>query len=221
MSRYLAQISVLLILFGAAIFISRGTIDWVNGWLMILLLVLGQALIATIIHNNPTLVDERSSNDGERDLDRVLAGVMALYGPLLIFIVSGLDVRLNGPSAMPLETTLVGVCVALAGLLITASAMKENRYFYGIARIDREANHAVCSSGIYATVRHPGYLGAIVFDLSIPLVLGSTLAFVPTLLTILAIVIRTKNEDAFLHHSLDRYQDYAQSVKYRLIPMIW
>lgn len=56
MIRYLAQISVLVTLFGMAIFISSGNITWFYGWLLMAVLILGQVLTAVIIRKNPALI---------------------------------------------------------------------------------------------------------------------------------------------------------------------
>ena len=99
--------------------------------------------------------------------------------------------------------------------------MASNKFFYGVLRIEQEKNHSVCSSGAYQYVRHPGYLGAIIFDLATPLILNSVWAFIPAILTICAIVIRTSLEDKALQNGLDGYKNYAQQVRYRLFPAVW
>ena len=89
--------------------------------------------------------------------------------------------------------------------------MASNKFFYGVLRIAQEKGHTVCASGPYQYVRHPGYLGAILFDLATPLILNSAWAFVPAILTVCAIVVRTINfkklgrlvpEGSSRHHKL-------------------
>jgi protein-S-isoprenylcysteine O-methyltransferase Ste14 len=79
----------------------------------------------------------------------------------------------------------------------------------------------VVSSGPYRLVRHPGYLGSLVYNLAIPLVLGSLWTFVPALLTILLLVVRTALEDRTLQAELPGYRAYAMVVRHRLIPGVW
>jgi protein-S-isoprenylcysteine O-methyltransferase Ste14 len=70
-------------------------------------------------------------------------------------------------------------------------------------------------------VRHPGYLGAIIFDLATPLILNSVWAFIPAVLTVYAIFVRTSLEDKALQNGLEGYKNFAQQVRYRLLPAIW
>jgi len=70
-------------------------------------------------------------------------------------------------------------------------------------------------------VRHPGYIGAIIQSLALPLMLGSHWALIPGGLAALLIVARTALEDRTLLDELDGYKQYAEHVRYRLLPGIW
>ncbi len=109
----------------------------------------------------------------------------------------------------------------MLGSILTAWAMASNKFFYGVLHIAQEKGHTICASGPYQYVRHPGYLGAILFDLATPLTLNSVWAFTPALLTVFAICLRTALEDKALQNGLDGYKDYAQQVRYRLLPAVW
>jgi len=75
--------------------------------------------------------------------------------------------------------------------------------------------------GPYKLVRHPGYVGTILFELSSPFLLGSLWAFIPGGLAALVFIIRTAYEDRSLQDELDGYTDFAAQVRYRLLPGIW
>jgi protein-S-isoprenylcysteine O-methyltransferase Ste14 len=51
--------------------------------------------------------------------------------------------------------------------------------------------------------------------------LGTLWAYLPVLLTIAAMVARTALEDRTLHEELHGYAEYAQRVRYRLLPGVW
>jgi protein-S-isoprenylcysteine O-methyltransferase Ste14 len=70
-------------------------------------------------------------------------------------------------------------------------------------------------------VRHPGYLAGILYALSVPLVIGSGLAFVPTGIYVILMISRTILEDRTLMRELDGYQEYTREVRHRLVPWIW
>jgi protein-S-isoprenylcysteine O-methyltransferase Ste14 len=88
-------------------------------------------------------------------------------------------------------------------------------------RIQTDRGHTVITSGPYRFVRHPGYLGLIIFTLATPLLLGSRWAFIPAVLMLVLIITRTALEDRTLQSELAGYPAYAERVRYRLLPGIW
>lgn len=107
------------------------------------------------------------------------------------------------------------------GQLLFAMAMRENKFFSSTVRLQSERGHRVCDTGLYRFVRHPGYLGMLLSQLSFPLVLGSYWAFVPVGGAVVLLVVRTLLEDRFLLQSLPGYVGYAARTKWRLVPMLF
>ena len=70
-------------------------------------------------------------------------------------------------------------------------------------------------------MRHPAYLGAILFELAVPVLLASWWAFIPSVLGALLLILRTALEDRTLQAELAGYADYARQTPYRLLPGIW
>lgn len=99
--------------------------------------------------------------------------------------------------------------------------MGVNPFFERTVRIQTERGHRVIDNGPYRFVRHPGYLGIFGWSLTTPLLLGSWWAFLPALLSIIGIMIRTALEDRTLREELTRYEEYTSRVHFRLIPGIW
>ena len=79
----------------------------------------------------------------------------------------------------------------------------------------------VATAGPYQYVRHPGYVGMLMYSLATPLLLGSLWALIPSVFIACGFIIRTSLEDETLQEELDGYRDYVQRVKYRLVPKIW
>ncbi len=77
------------------------------------------------------------------------------------------------------------------------------------------------TSGPYRIVRHPGYAGAILGALSLPLILGSWWTYAPAGGAALLFVIRTGLEDRTLRSELGGYAAYTRQTRYRLFPGIW
>jgi protein-S-isoprenylcysteine O-methyltransferase Ste14 len=87
--------------------------------------------------------------------------------------------------------------------------------------IQTDRGHVVCDSGPYQFVRHPGYAGNILALFGIVLALGSLWSLIPVAIASMITVIRTVLEDQTLQEELPGYRDYAQRVRYRLIPGIY
>jgi protein-S-isoprenylcysteine O-methyltransferase Ste14 len=99
--------------------------------------------------------------------------------------------------------------------------MVANAHFATVVRIGREGEHPVCDRGPYARVRHPGYVGAMLQSLGMPLILGSWWGLGAGAAAALLLVLRTALEDRTLHEDLPGYRQYAQRVRYRLVPGMW
>ena len=84
-----------------------------------------------------------------------------------------------------------------------------------------KAGQRVITSGPYAQVRHPMYLGFLVMFLSTPPALDSLWALPVFLLLPVFLVFRIRNEEEVLARDLPGYAEYSQKVRYRLIPLVW
>ena len=81
--------------------------------------------------------------------------------------------------------------------------------------------HAVVTGGPYHYVCHPAYVGAVLYELAVPVLLASGWAAVVSGLTAILLVVRTALEDRTLQAELTGYANYARQVRYRLLPGIW
>ena len=75
--------------------------------------------------------------------------------------------------------------------------------------------------GPYGFVRHPGYAGAVIASLALPFMLNALWTLIPSMATILALIVRTKLEDKMLMDELEGYKTYATKTTNRLIPGVW
>jgi len=111
--------------------------------------------------------------------------------------------------------------LTILGHALVVWAMGANAFFSPLVRIQKERGHTVAIGGPYRLIRHPGYLGAIIFTVGIPLLLGSWWAIIPGLAADVLYILRTKLEDQTLVEELPGYQEYTQQTKYRLFPGVW
>ncbi len=216
-----------LLLVPAALFIPAGRLDWGMGWVFVSLYIFTLVVSRVIVmRQDPGLAVERARSierdrEGVKDWDRVLSPLVALLGPLFIWIVAGLDERFGWSPPISPWLPIVAIIVALSGSVLATWAMLSNTFFSGTVRIQEERGHTVASGGPYRYVRHPGYVAGILFDVATPLILGSLWALIPTALTVCAFVVRTALEDKTLREELDGYKEYAQRTRYRLLPGVW
>ena len=113
------------------------------------------------------------------------------------------------------------VAVYLLGQAIFIWARTTNAYFSSVVRIQTERGQTVCREGPYRFVRHPGYVGGILFGLAGPMLLGSMWAVIPQAVAAMLIIWRTHMEDRTLQAELPGYAEYTREVKYRLLPGVW
>jgi protein-S-isoprenylcysteine O-methyltransferase Ste14 len=113
----------------------------------------------------------------------------------------------------------VGDIFVAMGLLIVFFVFKEDSFASGTIEVGTE--QTVISTGLYALVRHPMYLGVFVMLLGVPLALGSwwgLLTVIPIMVIVVWILL---DEETFLEKNLPGYLAYRNNVKYRLVPFIW
>ena len=206
------------ILFG-----TSGRWDWIEAWVFVaVLFAIATATALVIATRDPALLEERSRfHENTKTWDKLLAPIMALIGPLALWIVAGLDKRLAWSPPVALGVHVVGFAMIVVGSGVILWAMLSNRFFSSTVRIQHERGHAVATTGPYRYVRHPGYVGAMAYYLGTPLALGSLYALVPAGITIILTVVRTALEDRTLLEELPGYHDYVPEVRYRLVPGVW
>jgi protein-S-isoprenylcysteine O-methyltransferase Ste14 len=101
-------------------------------------------------------------------------------------------------------------------------AMVENRFFSSVVRIQSERGQHVVESGPYAFVRHPGYSAGILILAASGVALGSWIAAAFLVaVSVPFLLYRVIREDRVLQEQLPGYRDYAQRVRWRLVPGIW
>ncbi len=208
------------VLTGLLLFWPAGTLAWPAGWAY--LIVYALVLVVSAVLIDPDLLAERSArHSDQKGWDKAILGLYALIQGLAIPVVAGLDVRFEwAPTiARPLQFTALGLLALGWGLHLWA--MRVNRYFSQVARLQSDRGQTVCMDGPYRWVRHPGYTGGIVLTMAGPLLLGSWVAVAIGVVGSILMVIRTVLEDRMLQAELPGYRDYAQKVRWRLAPGLW
>ena len=220
--RLLMGIVRLLLYFALAFFLPAGTWMWWRGWLFIVVTIV--SLIAASLYLsgvNPNIVAARvNRREGSKPWDQILVPI--LIGIIMIIpIVAALDDGRFHWSHLPWWSTLLGYAAPITGLAGVTWAESVNKFFEPTVRIQADRGQMVIDTGPYAIVRHPGYVGGMLFFIGIPLSLGSLWALIPAVLSSLGLILRTKWEDETLQAKLSGYKEYAHQVRYRLVPGVW
>ena len=214
----IAKFALGVVLIGALLFLPAGTLAYPQGWLLMGILFIPMFLAGLVMMaKNPALLKSRlSAKEKEREQSLVvkLSGLMFLVG----FILAGLSFR-YGWWMLPRWVSIVGTVLFLGSYALYAEVLRENTWLS--RTIEVQEGQQVVSTGLYGIVRHPMYMATLVLFLSMPLVLGSALAFVVFLAYPLIIAKRLLNEEQVLARELPGYTDYLQKVRWRLIPFIW
>lgn len=220
-ARIIKAVITVLLLF-ILIFVPAGTLNWPEAWLFLFLyFAIVTGLLIWMKKNAPGLLKERMSRKKERkSWDKK---IMTVYPILLIFllVIPGFDaVRFQWS-----KVSLVAKTFGFIGFFFAAGfafgAIRENAFASDVVRIQDDRGHRVCTTGPYRYVRHPMYVGVILVLLCFPLALGSFYSYIPVFLIIALFIVRTALEDKTLQEELPGYKEYAQKVRYRLLPGVW
>ena len=203
------------------LFGSAGRLDWPNAWVLLGLNFAASIGTMALLWRNTELLAERRNIKSGKSWDKAIVPIVVLVGPAVTWITAGLDTRFRWSNGMPPWAFAAGVAAAVLAASLIAWAMRTNKFFSSVVRIQKDRGHVVVTGGPYRFVRHPGYTGIAAFTLATPLILNSRWAFVPAVATAAVSVLRTALEDRTLYEELDGYADYARRVKYRLAPLIW
>lgn len=206
------------VLVGTLIFLPAGSFAYWNGWLLMGILFVPMFCAGLVMMaKNPELLKKRlDAKESELEQKKVIALSGLIF--LAAFVTAGLGYRFGWPM-LPAWAVWIAAALFLAAYLLYAEVLRENTF---LARtVSVQEGQTVVDTGLYGIVRHPMYAATLILFLSMPLVLGSWIAFLILLLYIPIIVKRIRNEEQVLTEGLSGYADYCKKVKWRLVPFVW
>jgi protein-S-isoprenylcysteine O-methyltransferase Ste14 len=221
-ARYAFRETLGLVVMGVALFWSAGRVDWWPGWASLAVMLAWVLATAIVIFRlNPGLFAERlGPRKGAKSWDTLILSIVGLV-QLARYILAGLDQRYGWTGGFPLVAQIVAWIVCALGYALVVWATASNLYFSQIVRIQSERGHTVATGGPYHYVRHPAYIGAILYEIAVAVLLASWWALVAGIVCTILFILSTALEDRTLQAELPGYADYAHQVHYRLIPAIW
>ncbi|MDD1680492.1 MAG: isoprenylcysteine carboxylmethyltransferase family protein [Methanoregula sp.] len=206
---------VVLLLF---LFVPAGTFDYWEAWAYCAVILIPYLVVlATLLKKNPELLVRRLRLSEKEPAQRRIIGASSLIF-VIGFLLPGLDRRF-GWSDIPMEAVLAADLLVILGYALVFLVFLANPFTSRTVEV--EPGQRVISTGPYAIVRHPMYLGTIIMWLATPVALGSYWALPVFLAMPVVLVFRILNEEEVLLRELPGYREYTQAVRYRLIPGIW
>jgi len=210
-----------LVVIAVLVFVPAGTVAYWQGWLFIIVFALSTNLIGLYLaRNDPALLQRRMKFGPQaepRPVQKALVG-LAFVAFSALPVVSALDHRL-GWSDVPDWVSVFGAFLVWLGLMIDLLVFRRNSF--GASTVETMEGQTVISSGPYALVRHPMYVGALVMLVGVPLALGSYWGLLFVIVFVPVLALRILDEEAMLLRELDGYAEYTRSVRYRLVPGVW
>ena len=201
-----------------ALFAAAGTVAILTYW--VYLAIFAAVFVASFLWLDPDLARERMRPGGKKPplALRLFSGVLFVH-----WIIAGLDHgRFHWSDTIPAQLQWTVLIALAAGYAFCLWAMRVNRFFSSIVRIQNDRGQVVITNGPYAIVRHPGYLAGIVIVVASGAALDSWIAAAVLVVSALPFLLyRAATEDRVLLAELPGYRDYAERVRWRLLPGIW
>lgn len=222
--RSIVVICLFLILHVAIFFVSAGRLDLYQAWIYFgVVFVYSLSNLVAQAKFSPELLEQRllRKREGSKLWDEVLMRACNITLMFVLPFIAGLDIGRFRWSSLSIYYVPLGFALCIVGGFLTTRAMIENPHFEPTVRIQEERSHRVITTGPYKFVRHPGYLGGILWAVSLPFMIGSIFAFIPVGVYVLLMIIRTWLEDSTLQKELKGYLEFTKRTRYRLFPGIW
>jgi protein-S-isoprenylcysteine O-methyltransferase Ste14 len=206
------------VLAAVALFAAAGTMAILTYW--IYLAIFAVVFVASFLWLDPDLARERMRPGGKKPplALRLFSGVLFVH-----WVIAGLDHgRFHWSDSVPTWLQWTALIAVAAGYAFCLWAMRVNRFFSSIVRIQNDRGQVVITTGPYVFIRHPGYLAGIVIVVASGPALDSWIAAAMLVVSTLPFLLyRAVTEDRVLLAELPGYRNYAERVRWRLLPGIW
>ncbi|MDQ2638636.1 MAG: isoprenylcysteine carboxylmethyltransferase family protein [Actinomycetota bacterium] len=209
------------VFFGLALFWPAGTFDYWQAWVFIAVFIvgtMGPTIYLAVRMPEALRRRMRAGPLAESRAVQKFAIVGTVLSVVAVLVVSAFDHRF-GWSTVPTSVIIVGNALVWSGLTMAQAVVVQNNY--AGATITVEAEQRLVSTGLYALVRHPMYLGTTIMLLGTPLALDSYWGLLPIAPSLLILAVRVLDEESMLREELAGYREYTDKVRYRLVPYVW
>jgi protein-S-isoprenylcysteine O-methyltransferase Ste14 len=203
------------------IFLPAGTLNYWQAWVFVIIFTsCNSAIMAYLWRNDRQLLEQRIQAGPRAEKERVQKIIMLLLSYVLkmLVVTSVIDHRLQ-IQRVPVQATIGGDLLVAIGFYIIFIVFRVNTF--ASATVETTGSHVVISTGPYAIVRHPMYVGSLAILSGIPLALGSYWGLLMTLAAVQLFIWRIIEEERFLEEKLHDYTKYQTATRWRLMPLIF
>ncbi len=209
------------IVLGILLFLPAWTLNYWQAWVFIVVFMTSVNAIGVYLSiKDPALLERRKKGGpaAEQSIAQKIIISFSILGFLGVIASSAFDYRF-GWSPVPPLVSLAGDALVALGLFIDLLVLKENSF--GGSTVQTFEGQKVISTGPYALLRHPMYVGVLVMAIGVPLALGSLWGLAVLALIMPVLIWRILDEEKLLKKDLPGYKEYAQKVRYRLVRYLW
>ncbi len=217
---YTGLLSFLIVL-AVMLFLPAWTLAYWQAWIFLAIFSVSTiAITIYLMKNDPKLLERRmhSGPSAEKERSQQIIQSLAMVAFIAVIVFPVIDHRF-GWSTVAAPVAIVGDILVALGFLLIFFVFKENTFASSIIEVGTDQK--IVSTGPYALVRHPMYLGALVMLAGIPLALGTWWGLATILLMTIVLVWRLLDEERFLAKNLAGYSEYQNKVRSHLLPFIW
>jgi protein-S-isoprenylcysteine O-methyltransferase Ste14 len=209
------------VILGLLLFVPAWTLNYWQAWVFILVFTTSVNAIGVYLSiKDPALLERRKKVGpaAEQNVAQRIIMSLALIGILALLIFCALDHRFAW-SPVPSSISLLGDMLVALGLLVNLLVFRENSF--GGSTVQTFDDQKVISTGPYAIVRHPMYVGVLIMMTGVSLALDSWIGLAFLAIALPALIWRILDEEKLLKKDLSGYIEYTQKVRHRLVPYIW
>jgi protein-S-isoprenylcysteine O-methyltransferase Ste14 len=214
-----------LVVLAALMLIPAGTWYWPRAihFLVVYGLVNSVSIVA-LARLAPASLEARLTRPSAKSqpmADRVVTPllVFSLFVWLAFIPIDVFRLRLLPPPSMGMS--VLGAILSVVGYGFIWTTLFQNAFAAPIVKDQSERGQVLIDTGLYGRIRHPFYLGFLLFFMGLALWLESYASALTLLLPFVFLVARIRVEEGTLRETLPGYADYAGRVRYRLVPFIW
>lgn len=206
---------------GLLLFLPAWTLNYWQAWLFIVVFMVSVNVIGIYLAlYDPALLERRKKfgpSTEQSPAQKIIMSI-AILGNFVLLVFCALAHRFGWAPVSPTVALLGNLLVAL-GLFIDLLVFRANSF--GGSTIETVEGQQVISTGLYAIVRHPMYVGVLVMIMGVPLALDAWWGLAYLLIALPALMWRILDEEQLLQKELAGYTNYMQKVQYRLVPHLW